>query len=64
MPRVADLESPAERLEATLPARRAARFKYAQDRIKKIVDGCPPLSQEQCDQLATLLRGPSSDSAA
>lgn len=37
-------------------ARRAARYKFAQDRIKKIVDGMPPLTDEQLANLATLLR--------
>jgi hypothetical protein len=40
-------------------ARRASRYKFAEDRIRKIVDGAPPLTQEQRDRLALLLRGTS-----
>ena len=46
---------PAE-IDPTEPARRAARFKFAQDRIKKIVDGMPPLTNEQLSKLAVLLQ--------
>jgi hypothetical protein len=56
MPRVADLPTHQERSQATLPARREARFRYAQERIRKIVEGAPPLTQEQRDKLAALLR--------
>lgn len=48
--------SPAETADPTEPARRAARFKFAQDRIRKIVDGMPALSDEQLSKLAVLLR--------
>jgi hypothetical protein len=37
-------------------ARRAARFRFAQDRIRKIVDGAPPLTDEQLAKLAVLLQ--------
>ena len=56
MPRVADLPTHEQRSEATLPARREARFRYAQERIRKIVEGAPPLTQEQRSKLAALLR--------
>jgi hypothetical protein len=36
-------------------ARRNARYTYAQRRIKKIVDGMPPLTDEQLSKLAVLL---------
>jgi hypothetical protein len=36
--------------------RRNARFTYAQRRIKKIVDGMPPLTDEQLSRLAVLLQ--------
>jgi hypothetical protein len=42
--------------EATEHARREARYKFAQERIRRIVDGAPPLSQEQRDRLALMLR--------
>lgn len=41
---------------ATEDARRASRYKFAAERIKKIVDGMPPLSDEQLSKLAVLLR--------
>jgi hypothetical protein len=37
-------------------ARRNARFTYAQRRIRKIVDGWPPLTPAQREALAQLLR--------
>ena len=43
--------------DPTENARRAARFKFAQDRIRKIVDGMPPLTDEQLSTLAVLLHG-------
>ena len=43
--------------EKTEGARREARYKFAEDRIKRIVDGMPPLSDEQLAKLAILLRG-------
>ena len=42
---------------ATEPARRAARYKFARDRIKRIVDGMPPLTDEELSSLAVLLQG-------
>jgi hypothetical protein len=47
--------------DPTENARRAARFKFAQDRIKRIVDGMPPLTDEQLSKLAVLLHGGSSE---
>jgi hypothetical protein len=49
----------AELRASTENARRQARFVAAQERIRKIVEGAPPLSSEQLDRLATLLREPS-----
>jgi hypothetical protein len=40
----------------TTDARRESRYKFAEARIRKIVDGAPPLTAEQRDKLATLLR--------
>jgi hypothetical protein len=56
VPRIRDLPTHEERREATEPARRAARYKYAEDRIRKIVDGWPPLTPAQRERLALLLR--------
>lgn len=63
MPRVADLPTAAERLAATEAARRASRFKFAEDRIRKIVDAAPPLTAEQRDRLALLLRSDGGEAA-
>jgi hypothetical protein len=38
-------------------ARREHRFRAAEQRIRKIVDGAPPLTAEQRERLALLLRG-------
>jgi hypothetical protein len=48
--------STADRAAATEHARRAARYKFAQDRIRKIVAGLPPLTDEQLSKLAVLLQ--------
>jgi hypothetical protein len=58
MPRVADLGTPEERRAATEPARLASRFSFAQDRIKRIVDGWPPLTETQKAKLACILLTP------
>jgi hypothetical protein len=42
-------------LERTENARRAARFKFAAERIRKIAVGDPPLTDEQRAELATIL---------
>lgn len=57
MPRIADLPTPEERREATEPAPLAARYKYAEDRIQRIVDGMPPLTDEQLSRLAAIING-------
>jgi hypothetical protein len=57
VPRPQDLATAEERSAALENARRESRFKFAQDRIRKIVDGAPPLTAEQRDRLAVLLRG-------
>jgi hypothetical protein len=56
MAKVSDLPTHQERVDATADARRAARYKYAEARIRKIVDGAPPFTAEQRHKLATLLR--------
>jgi hypothetical protein len=38
-------------------ALRLARFKAARERIRRIVDGSPPLTEDQRHQLALLLTG-------
>jgi hypothetical protein len=58
VPRAADLPTPEERRDALEPACRAARFKYAEERIRKIVDGAPELTDEQLRKLAVLLSPP------
>ena len=57
MPRIQDLATVEERSAALENARRASRYKFAQDRIRKIVDAAPPFTAEQRDKLAVLLRG-------
>jgi hypothetical protein len=42
--------------DATEDARRSARYRFAEDRIKRIVDGMPPLTDEQLSKLAVLLQ--------
>jgi len=42
--------------EHTEAARRSSRFKFAEERIRKIVAGWPPLTGEQLEGLAVLLR--------
>lgn len=40
-------------------AQRAIRYRFAEERIQKIVDGAPALTQEQRERLAAiLLSGP------
>lgn len=58
-----DERTPEDWRETTEPGRRAARFKAAEDRIRRIVDGAPPLTDEQLSRLAVLLQG-GSDAAA
>jgi hypothetical protein len=41
--------------KTTEGARRRARFKYAQDRIRKIAQARPPFTDEELSQLAVLL---------
>jgi hypothetical protein len=57
VPRVADLPTPEERRKATEPARLESRFRYAQDRVRKIVAAWPPLTPEQKSELAAILSG-------
>jgi hypothetical protein len=50
-----------QRQQQTEEARRSARYKFAADRIKRIVDGMPPLTDEQLSKLAVLLQGGGSE---
>ena len=45
----------------TEEARRSARYKFAEDRIKRIVAGMPPLTEEQLTRLAVLLHPEAAD---
>jgi hypothetical protein len=47
--------TPEQWLQATENARREARFRFARDRIGKIVAADPPLTAEQRAELARLL---------
>jgi hypothetical protein len=53
---MSDIPSVGVRTDSTEIARRASRFKAAQARIKKIVDGAPALTDDQLRQLSVLLR--------
>lgn len=44
-----------QRQRQTLEARRAARARFAEDRIRKILDGAPALTDEQLAKLQILL---------
>jgi hypothetical protein len=46
-----------QRQQQTLEARRAARYKFAEARINRIVEGSPELTEEQLSRLAVLLYG-------
>jgi hypothetical protein len=49
--------TPAEEMSVALEdARRQSRFKAAEERIKRIVVGAPPLTPAQRERLALLLR--------
>lgn len=49
--------TPAEEMSAALEdARRQSRFKAAEERIRRIVDGAPALTDEQLSKLAVLLQ--------
>ncbi len=63
VPRINDLPTREQRSDALINARRAARYKFAEDRIRKIVDGAPPLTPEQLTRLAAIL-APAADGAA
>jgi hypothetical protein len=58
VPKVQDLPTPEERREATEPARRAARFRFAKRRIEQIVSTAPELTPEQFAELRSLLPAP------
>jgi hypothetical protein len=46
-----------QRQQRTENARRSARFKYAQDRIRRITGAAPPFTDEQLAKLVVLLQG-------
>jgi hypothetical protein len=52
-----DTRTPEHWLKATENARRNARYKFAEDRIRRIVAAAPPLTPEQRAQLAAILLG-------
>jgi len=60
VPSVKDLPRE-ERAAFTEHARREARFKFAEDRVRKIVDGAPKLTDAQRARLASLLLAPGVD---
>jgi len=43
--------------DRTENGRRLSRFKAAEERIRRIVDGSPPLTEQQLSALAVLLHG-------
>jgi hypothetical protein len=47
--------SPQQWLERTESARREARYRAAEQRVRKIVAGAPPLTAEQRAKLAAML---------
>jgi hypothetical protein len=54
--------TPEEWLRATENARREARFRFAEQRVRKIVAGAPALTDEQRATLAAIL-APAGDAA-
>lgn len=50
--------------DATEDARRQSRYRFAEQRIRKIVDGAPPLTADQRARLAALLAPASDEEAA
>lgn len=56
MPRMQNL-SVDERIAATENARRESRYHFAEERIRRIVDAAPPLTELQRARLAALLLG-------
>jgi hypothetical protein len=63
VPRVADLPTPEQRRKATEPARLESRYRYAQDRVRKIVAAWPPLTPEQKSALAVIILSGGGDAA-
>jgi hypothetical protein len=49
-------------LQLTEKARREARFRFAEDRVRKIAAGAPPLTDQQRAKLAAIL-APAGDAA-
>jgi len=61
VPGVRDLETHEERVDATLPARAAARFRFARNRVVKIADGTPAFSRSQYVELAEIFLSAAGD---
>jgi hypothetical protein len=57
VPSIRDLPTVEQRRDATENARREARYVAAQERIRRIADGLPPLTELQRARLAALLLG-------
>jgi hypothetical protein len=54
--KVTDYPTPEQgRRAQTEPARLASRYKYARDRVRRIVAAWPPLTPEQKAELAVIL---------
>lgn len=53
--RIKDLPTVEDRRTATTNARRESRFKFAEERIRRIVAAAPPLTQTQKAKLAAIL---------
>lgn len=55
MSRISDLPSVEDRRAATENARRASRYRFAEERIRRLVEARPPFTEEQRAQLAAIL---------
>jgi hypothetical protein len=55
--------TPEQWLQVTENARRAARYRHAEQRVRKISAGDPPLTAEQRAALARIILAPGGDAA-
>jgi hypothetical protein len=55
--------TPEQWLQATENARREARYRAAEQRVRKISGGDPPLTAEQRAALATIILTPAGDAS-
>jgi hypothetical protein len=55
--------TPEQWLAATENARREARYKFAEERVRKISAGAPPLTAEQRARLASIILAPAGDAS-